>query len=209
MFVCVHIWAWAFKGQRGQHLCHLLRSLYLIPEHPPSHTTLWQGSDFPVFFFLLFLATCQSACSLWRRSLAILHISHKQNHKYVCLCWLFSNTKPFCACVKYAHACMFTCVSVGTLAPWHESGGQTATLAVWPHLPAGWRPALLLFTAVHTRLLGPCTYKGSVTSTPHLSIGKLGLLNFMQVLGTQTQVLTLVQPLFSHWAASAALTSFT
>lgn len=41
-----------------------------------------------------------------------------------------------------------------------------ATLAVWPHLPAGWGPALLLFTAVHTRLIGPCAYKSSVTSTP-------------------------------------------
>lgn len=94
----------------------------------------------------------------------ILHI--KKNHKYVCLCWLFSNTKPFRACVKYAHACMFTCVSVGTWAPWHKSGGQMATLAVWPRLPAGWRPALLLFTAVHTRLTGPCAYQGSGTSTP-------------------------------------------
>lgn len=79
-------------------------------------------------------------------------------------------------------------------------------LAVWPHLPAGWRPALLLFTAVHTRLVGPCAYKGSVTSTPHLTIGKLGLLNFRQVLGTQTQVLTLVQSLFSQGAISPALT---
>lgn len=197
MFGWVHVWACTFEGQRSQHPCHLNRYLYLIPEHSPTLQHPLAVTSHCSFIFCVWppaalLALCGSHCLFF-------HISHEQDHKYVHLSVFgFFKThtkKTLCACLKYthAHACMFTHVSVGAwvlcrmsaVSQEWRSDGNPGWLS---SSPAGWRPGLLLFTAVHTRLAGPGAYSGSPISTP----GMLGLLSFMQALGIQTQVFTLV-----------------
>lgn len=115
----------------------------------------------------------------------------------------FSCMREVCTCM-HVHMCERGYMS--TVAQEWRSDGNPGCLAS----PSSWleTSSLVVHCCAH-QASWPLRLQGFCYLHPHLTIGKLGLLNFMQMLGIQTQVLTLVQPLFSHGAISSALTSFT
>lgn len=108
-----------------------------------------------------------------------------------------------CTCL-HVHLC--ECGYVSTVAQEWRSDGNPGCLAS----SSSWleTSSLVVHCCAH-QANWPLRLPGFWYLHPHLPVGKLDLLNFMQVLGTQTQVLTHVQLLFSHRAISPALTSFT
>lgn len=128
------------------------------------------------------MATCQSACSLWRRSLSILHTSHKKKSQICVSVLAFFKYKTFscmcevCTCL-HVHLC--ECGYVSTVAQEWRSDGNPGCLAS----SSSWleTSSLVVHCCAH-QATWPLRLPGFWYLHPHLPVGKLDLLNFMQVL---------------------------